>query len=80
MKKESEPLVRDAVCYMDGIHLTGAVVPLKRVKSAVLYAIEVANDLSDLESRGNTLEVLRKSFPNIFQELKLEDHPKVKSR
>ena len=40
------------------------------VKSAVLQGIKLANEFEDLESRGNTLEVLRKSFPDIFQELK----------
>lgn len=40
---------------------------------AVSFAIDKANALDDLNARGHTLDIIKESFPDIFQELK-ESH------
>ena len=46
--------------------------PEENVKKAVKYAVELANELSNLGSRGHALDILEKVFPDIYSELRRE--------
>ena len=40
------------------------------VNDGVMFAIDKANELDDLNARGCALDIIKESFPDIFQELK----------
>ena len=44
--------------------------PPNAVNDGVMFAIDKANALDDLNARGHALDVIKESFPDIFQELK----------